>query len=126
MYSLLWGVRHPDIQQDQTGRIRCTGVVTGYQEDKDKDRTPVVAFTTTQGEEISNTPFIYSRTDLQQLFPGDLTGRPIEVLYDPDKPSRFLLVNNSGVDTLFMVLLMIVGLVFIGVGSAALLGYIHF
>ncbi|TAE56724.1 MAG: hypothetical protein EAZ89_04410, partial [Bacteroidetes bacterium] len=87
-------------------------------------KIPVVAFTTQSGELISEKPSMYLTTDVSKFMSyKDRINRPVAVLYDPDRPQKFILRDEGG-HSFGLILTLLVGLFFVGLGISALVGYI--
>jgi hypothetical protein len=96
-----------------------------YQSDNEGYKTPVIEFSTTSGEEITEKPLFYVSSDLSKIRSyKDKFDQPVSVLYDPDNPKKFILISERKLSYLFLTVLFIFGLVFIVVSIGSFFGFI--
>ncbi len=105
--------------------IDCTGTIVEYQSDNEGYKTPVIEFTSMTGEVIREKPFIYASSDLSKVRTyKNLIKQQVSILYDPEDPKKFILKEEETFSYLFLMILIAIGLFFIGMSIASLLGYI--
>jgi Protein of unknown function (DUF3592) len=107
--------------------IECTGNLVGIETDMEGDKSPVVEFTTLNGENVRGQPFSNEAIDQSKLRSYNSSiNEEVPILYDPDKPEKFVLGYNRNVNHVIPVIFMLMGLFFVVIGMCGLLGYVKF
>lgn len=106
--------------------IVCTGQIIEYQKDSDGYKTPVIEFTTQNGELIREKPHVYASTDLSKIRTyNNSINQPVPILYDPDDPCKFVITTERQFNHAVFIIIILAGLFFTGLSFAALFGYIN-
>jgi hypothetical protein len=101
------------------------GTVVGYKSDDSGSATPIIKFTTANGDEIQATPHVFASMDMSSFANyNDPIARQVPILYDPDNAKKFVLRNEIGFNYIVFTAFILGGVLFIGVGISWLLGYI--
>jgi hypothetical protein len=103
--------------------IRCSGKIASYQTDEQGNKVPIVEFTTTNGETIKKKPSGFVSTNSSRF--QQLIDKNVEVLYNPDNPTKFIIENEEGILYTAMKIFICIGILLIGLGICVFLGYIH-
>jgi hypothetical protein len=102
------------MKQIQKNGIECTGRILSYQSDSDGHKTPLVEFTPIGGGTIRKEPSIYLSTDLSKIKSyKNIIDREVAILYDPNRPSRFILLTEGAFNYLACAIVTMAGLIFI-------------
>src|SRR5689334_4688485 len=65
--------------------IECTANIIEYQPDSDGYKTPLLEFTTMNGEIIRDNPYIHTSTDLSKVRSyRNSINKSVQILYDPE------------------------------------------
>lgn len=106
--------------------VETTGVVLFYSRDEDGYKTPTVKYDA-NGKDIQKEPFYYASTDLSKFrsYKSHID-TTITIKYDPEKPENFVINSDKDFNWGTIVLFLFVGMIFLGLSIAGLLGYIHF
>lgn len=105
--------------------IDWTGNIIEYQADTDGHKTPLIEFTTMTGDIIREKPIVYASTDLSKIRTySNFINQPVQILYDPDDPKKFVLKNEKGFNYVVFIIFIIAGLFFVGLSISWLSGYI--
>jgi hypothetical protein len=105
--------------------IDWTGTIIEYQSDGDGYKTPLIEFTTIKGDVIREKPIVYASTDLSKVRTYSKSiNQPVQILYDPDDPKKFVLKNEKDFNYTEFIIFILVGLSFVGLSISWLFGYI--
>lgn len=99
------------VARSRPARGVVTEIRTSRDDDGDETYAPVVAFTTETGIPAKYTSSLYSRPSSYKV------GDQVEILYDPDKPSRAV-IKGRALNLLPAFLLGGMGAIFFVVGAA--------
>lgn len=103
--------------------IHAVGKTLGYESDREGHKTPFIAFTTEKGEYIQAKPFVHASTDASIFRSYKSTiDQPIEIIYDPNSPEKFVLANDDGFNYGVFLIFVIIGLLGVGFGIGSLFG----
>jgi hypothetical protein len=105
--------------------IEWEGKIIGYHRSWNRNKTPLIEFTTKTGHLIQEKPYVYTTTDLSKLRTySNIINQPVIIIYDPDDPKKFVLEKEKGFNYFSFTLATLVGLFFIGLSICWLSGYI--
>lgn len=106
--------------------LSCTGRIISYASGSEGHKTPIVEFTPMGGNLITEKPIIYASTDLSKLRSyKKKIDTEVSVLYDPEDPKKFILVNENEFNYFIVILFSLVGLGGIVLSICVFAGYIH-
>ena len=113
------------LKKIQDKGVECTGKILSFQSDDEGYKTPVLEFTTSEGELINEKPFAYASTDISKVRSyKNMIDKQVSILYDPDDPKKFVLTDEKGFSYFAFSFFILVGLGFIILSICGLLGYI--
>ncbi len=76
--------------------VECNGKYLSFQPGSDGYKNPNIEFTTLSGELITGKPTAYASTDLSKFRSyKNLIGNEVAILYDPEKPDRFIIADET-------------------------------
>jgi len=105
--------------------IDWTGTIIEYKSDSDGHKTPHIEFTTMTGDIIRGKPIVYASTDISKIRTyGNLINQTVPILYDPDKPKKFVLKNEKGFNYFVFIIFLLAGLFSVGLSISWLFGYL--
>ena len=102
----------------QNKGIECTGKIVSFQITNGGYKTPVIEFTTLEGQNVIATPYVYMSTKVTAI------DNEILVAYDPDNPKKFILRKETASNYFAIILCSLICLAFIILSICSLLGYI--
>lgn len=80
----------------QNKGIECTGKIVSFQMASGGYKTPIIEFTTLDGQTITEAPFVYISTKVTGIRSQDkIIDDEVLVAYDPDNPKKFILKNKT-------------------------------
>lgn len=104
----------------QNKGIECTGKIVSFQFTNGGYKTPVVEFTTLQGQNVIATPYVYMSTKVTDK----MIDNEVLVAYDPDNPKKFILKKETASNYFAIILCSLICLAFIILSICSLSGYI--
>lgn len=105
--------------------IETKALILNYTRDHDGYKTPTLKFKTLDGTEIKKEPYYYASTDLSKFRSySDKINETVSVKYDLNNPEKFIICDEKNFNWGTIVFAMIVGLIFLCVAFASILGYI--
>lgn len=94
--------------------IESIGRILFFESDSDGHKTPMIEFTTIEGETILDKPFLYVSTDLSTIRSyKNRNGKEVSIIYDPEDPKKFIIVGETSYNYIGIAISILVGLFFI-------------
>ena len=110
----------------QNKGIECTGKIVSFQITNGGYKTPVIEFTTLEGQNVIATPYVYMSTKVTAIKTDDkMIDNEVLVAYDPDNPKKFILKKETASNYFAIILCSLICLAFIILSICSLLGYIN-
>jgi hypothetical protein len=104
--------------------LGAIGKITSFEIDDEGYKTPVIEFIPPGGELMKNTPMIWGSSDVGKLRSfKSMLDTEVAIKYDPDEPSRFIVMEEKSFTYFMIVMLFIIGSVFLTLSIATLTGY---
>lgn len=106
--------------------IESLGEILSYESDEDGYKTPIIEFKTLKGELIKQKPYYYASTDLSifKTYKNNIN-KKITVIYSEDNPGKFVIKTEKDFNIGTIILMIIVGLFFVGLSIGNLLGFLN-
>lgn len=103
--------------------IENLGKIVSYESDDEGYKTPIIEYQIDEVRSFTGKPFLHTSSDLDkfQSYHRNIN-KTIKIIYDPDDPKKFILKENF--NFFGLILMIIVGLIFSGLSTGSLLGYI--
>jgi|GEM_PF-846897 len=106
--------------------VECTGRILSYQAGTEGYKTPIIEFKTLHDEVISEKPSLYASSGLSKIRSyKKMINKEVAVLYDPENPKKFILVDEIDFSYFALIFCTLIGLVFLIVSVGSILGYIE-
>jgi len=100
------------------------GRILSYKVDDEGYKIPVIEFTPLGRETVAAKPSFYVSTDLSKIWSySKMTDREVRILYDPDDPTKFLLLDEKSFSHIGSVICIVAGLFFIVLSVRIFLGH---
>lgn len=106
--------------------IESLGEILLYESDEDGYKTPIIEFKTLKGELIKQKPYYYASTDFSifRTYKNDIN-KKITVLYSEENPKKFVIKTEKDFNIGSVILMIIIGLFFLGLSIGNLLEFIN-
>jgi hypothetical protein len=106
--------------------IESLGEILSYESDKDGYKTPIIEFKTQKGELIKQKPYYYASTDLSffRTYKNNINKKNA-VIYSEENPEKFVIKTEKNFNIGSIILMIIVGLFFLGLSIGNLLGFLN-
>ncbi|RBW61949.1 hypothetical protein DS884_02800 [Tenacibaculum sp. E3R01] len=106
--------------------IESVGRILYYESDEDSHKVPIIEFKTKNGHQIKEKPYYYASTDLSIIRTyKEKLNKSVSVLYDKNKPEKFVILNEKGFNYFSLIFVILVGIVFLTIGTLSLLNIIQ-
>jgi len=106
--------------------IESTAQILHYVSDDDGHKTPIIEFTTSNGNQIKSKPYYYASTDLSIIRTyKNKINTSIDIIYHPKNPEKFVIKKERFFNYFILIFMLLGAITFLIVGTLSLLGIIQ-